>query len=504
MLDRSIWRDARSTRFPSTPLPKEVDVAIVGGGVTGLTAAYLLKKSGKRVAVFERERIGAGETGNTSAHLTCITDERITTLASRFGDEGARLAWEGGLAAIDLIESIAVEGGIECGFRRVPGYLCAPFFATTPLDSDVAAIREDADLARRLGFDVRFAESGPITGFPALEMSDQALFHPLEYLDGLARAVDGDGSYVLEQCEVGSVIDDPFAVLVNGETIACTDLVIATHVPIVGVRGLVGATLFQTKLYPYSSYVLGAHLPANAPRPGSYNDVSNPYYYLRIHDDERGSYAIFGGEDHKTGQADDVDAHVQRLEQRFMRLFPTATIERRWTGQVVETDDGLPFIGKVAENQYVGTGYAGNGLTFGTLAGIMSHASIMGQPNPWTELFDPHRKASSLGSLKRLVLENTDYPRYFVADRLRKASGGSESVKPGEGKVLTIGGKRVAVHRRDDGELVKVSAVCTHMGCLVRWNQGDRTWDCPCHGSRFTPEGLVLGGPAESPLEPAD
>src|SRR4051812_40889320 len=360
MIEQSLWRAKALPNFPDRPLADQVDVVVVGAGITGLTTAYLLKRSGKSVAVFDRERIGSGESGSTSAHLTCVTDERITALAKQFGDEGARRSWEAGAMAIDLIESNAAEGGIACGFRRVPGYLCAPFFDDAKLREESKAIREDAELAARLGFPVTFVENGPLTGRPALAIADQAVFHPLEYLAGLAAAIDGGGSYVRERCEIGETIEDPLAVVVNGKTIACSDLVIATHVPIVGNRNVLGATLLQTKLYPYSTYVIGARLPAGSIAPGLYNDTTDPYYYLRVHEDREGLYAIFGGEDHKTGQQTDTEACYARVEKALCRLLPGAKLERRWSGQVIETDDGLPFIGEVAEHQYVGTGYAGN------------------------------------------------------------------------------------------------------------------------------------------------
>lgn len=503
MIEQSLWRAQSMPAFPERALPNEVDVVVIGAGITGLTAAYLLKRSGKRVAVFDRERIGSGESGNTSAHLTCVTDERITALAKQFGDDGARLAWEAGATAIDLIESNASESGIACRFRRVPGYLCAPFFDEAKLREETDAIRADAELAARLGFPVRFVENGPLTGRPALAIADQAIFHPLEYLAGLALAVDSDGSFVRERCEVGDVIQDPLAVVVDGHNVACTDLVIATHVPIVGIRNLAGATLFQTKLYPYSTYIVGARLPAGSIALGLYDDTTDPYFYLRVHEDADGPYAVFGGGDHKTGKETDTESCYARLEEALRRLLPEARIERRWSGQVVETTDGLPFIGEVADHQYIAAGYAGNGLTFGTVAAMIMRDAITGAKNPWRDLFDPSRKVSSPSALRTLIEENVDYPLHFIADRLRQNKNiGVENVPRGEGRVVVSDGQRVAVHRKDDGTVVKVSAVCTHMGCIVRWNNAERTWDCPCHGSRFTPEGLVLGGPAESPLEP--
>jgi glycine/D-amino acid oxidase-like deaminating enzyme/nitrite reductase/ring-hydroxylating ferredoxin subunit len=500
MTRTSYWQQASMQAFPPRTLPRRVDVIVVGGGITGLTAAHLLKSSGKRVALFEKDRIGSGETARTSAHLTHVTDVTLTDLVKRFGDDAARLVWSGGETAIDLIESQVETLGIDCGFQRVPNFLSAKFNRDGERDEDLEA---EAATARRLGFAARYETSGPIAGRPAVAYPDQAIFHPLQYLDGLARAVDGDGSMVAEQSEVMEVIDDPLTVVVNGEPIECDYLVIATHAPLMGKSGVVRATLFQTKLYPYSTYVVGARLPKGAMRPLLCSDTDDPYYYLRVHEDEEGPYAIFGGADHKTGQADDTARCFDDVERMLLRLIPDATVDRRWSGQVIETSDGLPFMGETSEQQFVATGYAGNGLTFGTLAGLMAHDAALGVGNPWRELFEPTRK--DVRALGTIVAENIDYPLHFIADRLRRRSGTtSEALRAGEGALLSLDGQRVAAYRTNDGTLVRLNPSCTHMGCLVRWNASESTWDCPCHGSRFTAEGEVLGGPAEEPLERLD
>jgi Rieske Fe-S protein len=279
--------------------------------------------------------------------------------------------------------------------------------------------------------------------------------------------------------------------------------VITTHVPLVGEAGMIGATLFQTKLAPYSTYAIGARIPGGQWSEASYFDTADPYHYLRIDQGAKHDYAILGGEDHKTGQADDVEERHARLEELLKKLVPSAKVDHRWSGQVIETHDGLPYIGETAQGQFAATGFAGNGMTFGTLAGMMACDAVFERENPWKGIFDVNRK--KVQGAWDFVKENVDYPYYLVRDRLTGAEAGSaDEIKRGEGKLLKNGGGRVACSRDESGKLTAVSAVCTHMGCIVHWNRVERTWDCPCHGSRFLPTGEVLAGPAESPLEPVD
>lgn len=494
----SLWQDFSPSRYAAVERPAEVDVLIVGGGITGLTAALLLKRAGKRVLLCERSTIGSGETGHTSAHLTCVTDRPLTELSRKFGRDSAERVWRGGQLAIDLIESSVESLSIDCGFRRVPCFL---FAAREGSDDESAMLREEAEAARALGIAARFVERGPVLSRPAVRYADQALFHPLAYLAGLARAVHGDGSVVAEHSEVKEMDDAPLSAEVNGQRIGFGHLVIATHVPITGLRPLLGAALFQAKLYPYSTYVIGARIPRGALAPGLYSDTAEPYHYLRVHDAPEGPYAIFGGADHKTGTADDTEACFRSVEQALHRVLPAATVDRRWSGQVIETNDGLPYIGLTGDRQFVATGFSGNGLTFGTLAGVMARDAVLDERNPWQELLDPGR-TKILGSLGTLVREQLDYPYHLLLDRLREdRSAGPEGVARGEGRVFKRDGRHVACHRTEEGDLMMVDAVCTHLGCLVRFNQAEKTWDCPCHGSRFATNGAVIGGPAEEPLE---
>jgi Rieske Fe-S protein len=289
---------------------------------------------------------------------------------------------------------------------------------------------------------------------------------------------------------------------VNGKQVTCDYIVLATHVPLMGKTGLVNATLFQTKLAPYSSYVVGAKIVGGDWPEASFWDTTEPYYYLRIDRTKAGAYAIFGGLDHKTGQASDMEKRYAQLEKMLRRLIPTAQVDRRWSGQVIETNDGLPYIGETADRQLAATGFAGNGMTFGTLAALMATDAVLGKRNPWSDLFSVNRKKIRGGTWD-YITENVDYPYYMLRDWLKGPEAQQTfQVKRGEGKILQIEGQRVACSRNDKGKLQTVSAVCTHMGCLVHWNSTEQTWDCPCHGSRFEATGEVIAGPAEKPLEP--
>jgi glycine/D-amino acid oxidase-like deaminating enzyme/nitrite reductase/ring-hydroxylating ferredoxin subunit len=494
----SVWQKARMPRFPRASKAHHYQVIVVGGGITGLTAAYLLKRAGKRVCVLERDRLGGGDTSRTTAHLTVATDMRLSELVKVFGKDSSKAAWEAGGAAINTIERIVQSEQIDCQFRRVPGYLHASLKEDRDEHEDLLS---DCQLADELGFAAALVDKVPVFHKPGVRLANQAKFHPLRYLAGLAKAVDGDGCEISEKSEVTEVIDEALGVRVNGALLTCEYLVIATHVPLMGRASLAGATMFQTKLTPYSSYAIGARVPKGSLPEALFWDTSNPYYYLRVDAGRSFDSVIFGGEDHKTGQAENHAERFERLEEMLRRFVPKAKVTERWSGQVVETNDGLPYIGETASRQFVATGFAGNGMTFGTLGAMMACDRALGRENPWQPLFDVDRKKIRGGAWK-LLKENFDYPYYLLRDRLWKPESAKlGAIRRGEGKVLLEHGKRVACSRDSQGKLHRVSAICTHMGCVVHWNDAERTWDCPCHGSRFQPDGRVLAGPAEAPLE---
>lgn len=498
MKTTSFWLDTQSLpRFPFVKTGLTVDVVVVGGGITGVTAAYLLKRAGLRVALLERERCGGVDTSFTTAHLTCVTDLRLHDLTQKFGEEHARAVWDAGCAAIDQIAANIEAEGIPCDFKWLPGYLFAALDGKEP---DIASLQKDATLATKFGFGAEFVEAVPYFASPGVQFANQARFHPLKYLKGLLKKIPGEGSHVFEHSEAAEFAAKPLTVTVRNQKIRARYVVLATHTPLMGKSGLISATLFQTKLSLYTSYVLGAKLPKNAVPEALYWDTSAPYHYVRVEQRRGFDYLILGGEDHKTGQESDTEVPYARLTRKMQEWLPKALIDHRWSGQVVETNDGLPFIGETDESQFIGTGFAGNGITFGTLTGMMAVDAFLGRKNPWSELFSPHRKKLRGGTWTYLK-ENKDYPYYMVREWLAGAEAKSvKTVKRGQGKILNLNGHKVAAYRDDEGKVTLCSPVCTHLKCIVAWNPAEHTWDCPCHGSRFKPTGEVMSGPAEEDL----
>ncbi len=497
----SYWIDTGPIRtFPAINRDLKVDVLVIGAGLTGITTAHLLKRAGLKVALIERERVASIDTGHTTAHLTYITDVSLHTLAKDFGRDHAEATWDAGAAAIDEIESIVTREGVDCEFTRLPGYLHVPLDGSANDDAD--ELKEDAELARQMGFDATFLESIPHFGVAGTQFADQAKFHPRKYLGKLIETIPGDGSHVFEETTADEFDEKSRRVRANNFWISFDRVAIATNNPLVGFSNIAAATLFQTKIALYSSYALGARVPRGVLPLAMFWDTKDPYDYLRIDRHADFDYVIFGGEDHKTGQEPAPDNRFNKVLERFRKIVPELEVEHRWSGQVIETHDGLPFIGENADRQFIATGFCGNGMTFGTVSAMMARDWATGAKNPWADLFSPDRKVIR-GGVWDYLRENKDYPYYLIKDHLARAE--AESVRELErdaGMIVKSKHGKIAAYRDSDGNVHKHSAVCTHMGCIVRWNDAEKTWDCPCHGSRFKPTGEVMAGPAEAPLPP--
>jgi glycine/D-amino acid oxidase-like deaminating enzyme/nitrite reductase/ring-hydroxylating ferredoxin subunit len=490
---QSLWIDGtRYPRFPRLAGDLTVDVAVVGGGITGLTAATLLKAAGKTVAVLEAQRIAEGVTGYTTAHLTEVIDASFDTLISHFGEDGARLAVKATRASFDRIAAFVRDGGIECGYRRVPG------FYFTEAEDGVEDVRQEYEATQRLGLRTRLTTdlSLPFPVAAAIRFDDQARFHVRQYLLPLLQGIPGGGSHVFEETKVVDVEDGtPCQVKTESGVVTARDVVLATHVPL-------NKFFLQTKVAHYRSYVLACRIDGEVPD-GLFWDNEDPYHYLRLQEAGGEKLLVVGGEDHKTGQEEDTEARFRALLDYAVSRFKVRGVPYRWSAQVVEPVDGLPFLGRnsLSTHVYVGTGYSGTGMTFGTLAAMIASDLILERENAWARLFDATR-VKPLAAAKEFVSENLDFPAHLIGDRLKKAEAESlRAVKPGEGKIVERDGHKVAAYRDDKGTVHAVDPVCTHMKCLVEFNSAEKSWDCPCHGSRFTPDGKVINGPAMKDLE---
>jgi glycine/D-amino acid oxidase-like deaminating enzyme/nitrite reductase/ring-hydroxylating ferredoxin subunit len=497
------WIDnTPAPRFAALKEDIAVDVLVIGAGITGITAAYLLKRAGRHVALVDKDRCLSGDTSHTTAHLTCVTDTPLSELVKTFGSDHAQAIWDAQLAAIDTIDRTVWREQIKCQFEWVPAYLFNHGAGSSESDTSAADLSREAQLAAELGFDAEFMKSVPLFHRPGVRFENQAKFHPRKYLLALLRLLSSaKGCQIYEGTEVGEIDGTPItATTADGHRIHCEHVLMATHVPLQGKSGMLPATLLQSKLAPYSTYALGGWVPRGTVQEALFWDTGDPYEYLRVDRRHDHDFVIFGGEDHKTGQVEDTSQCFSRLEQRIKKLLPEISVTHRWSGQVIETNDGLPYIGETAERQYVATGFSGNGMTFGTLSAMMFADYVAGQINPWAELFDPGRTKIT-GGLWDYLKENKDYPYYLIRDRFAGNGGHSlRTIKRGTGEVIDVGGKPAAVYRGLDSQIYVRSAICTHMGCYVHWNDAERTWDCPCHGSRFKVNGDVLAGPAEDAL----
>ena len=504
----SVWM-ATAEEIPSDGQLTEnthADVCVVGAGIAGMTTAYLLAREGKRVVVVDDGAIGGGMTGRTTAHLVNALDDRFYELERLHGEQGARIAAASHSSAIDRVEAIVREEGIECEFERLDGYLFVP-----PNESK-DQLEEELEATHKAGLTgIEMVDRAPIKDFDtgkALRFPRQAQFHPLQYLAGLAQAIRRDGGRIFTGTHASKIEGGKPAKIEikSGQTVTSDSVVVATNTP---VNDLIA---IHTKQAPYITYVIGARVPRGSVTRALYWDTPDPYHYIRVESisakdkntgrTEEYDLLIVGGEDHKTGQADDANKRYAWLERWTRTRFPMIEeIEFKWSGQVMEPVDGLAFIGRNPmdeDNVYIATGDSGNGMTHGTIAGILLTDLIMGRENDWAKLYDPARK--TLRAIKEFASENLNVARQYVDLLTGGDVDSADDIKPGQGAIVRHGLKKVAAYRDESGKLHQRSAVCVHLGCIVDWNSKEKTWDCPCHGSRFDAYGKVFQGPANSDL----
>jgi glycine/D-amino acid oxidase-like deaminating enzyme/nitrite reductase/ring-hydroxylating ferredoxin subunit len=498
MDSQSLWL-ATSPPSPTYPrgddLPSglHVDVVIVGGGITGITTALLLQRAGKKVAILEARRVAEGDSAKTTAHLTEAVDARYHRLAKDFGAEAAREVARSSRAAIEQIVALAAEHGVACDLKRVPGYLYSES------ESDLEMLHTEYEAAKSAGVDVDMTRDVPLPfrAVAAVRFPNQGELHVRKYLVPLAEAVVAGGGLVFESARVTDIHDgEPCKVtLEGGQTITAGDVVMAAHAPL-------NRVAIQTKIAHYRSYAIAFPAKVDVAH-ALYWDTSDPYHYTRTQTIDGQRWLIVGGEDHKTGQNHDTLGCYARLAAYASERFGEVKIGHQWSGQIIEPMDGLPFIGKNpgASHVRIATAYSGNGMTFGTLAAMLLSDQVLGRDNPWSELYGASRVKPIAGA-KDFVRENLDVPMHLIGDRLKKAEASSlDEVGRGEGKIVRLGGEKLAVFRDAGGDVHAFSPVCPHLGCHVDFNTAEKTWDCPCHGSRFgSTDGAVINGPAKVAL----
>lgn len=487
---KSFWmKNTPETNYPVLDEGLSVDVAILGGGIAGITAASLLNESGLSVALIEAEKIIKDVTANTTAKITAAHNVIYSNLESHFGKEGARTYAQANQSAIDKIESIINEKNISCDFKRLPCYV----YSENSADRD--KLKKESKAAADAGLQVSYIETSPlpfeIAG--AAKYENQAEFHPRKYLLGLTKNLSGDNSYIFEETRALEVKEgDINEVVTDKGSIKAKNVIVATHFPIYDPSHLFA------KMYPSMAYALGIYI--NEPFPEGMFVSTEPTITYRSSPSDQGELIIVSGANHKVGHKPDTFEFYKKLEKHANEHFDVKSINYRWCTQDNITMDRVPYIGKAeskSKGVYVATGFMKWGMTNGTIAAMILSDLILGKENPWSSFFDPSRSKPVLESSKEFIGTNISVAKELLSGFLsRPKSMKPSDLKEGEGKILNVEGKKVASYKDHNGRLYAVSSVCVHLGCQVNWNNAEKTWDCPCHGSRYRYDGKVIHAPA--------
>ncbi len=490
---RSLWMQQPLPRKPRLNRDIKTGVLVVGAGIAGISTAYELTRQGADVVVVDRGAIGGGMTARTSAHLSFVPDDYFDELISLRGEAMARAYYESQKAAVDRIEALCEEEGIRCDFARLNLFIYAPD------EKGRRTLEKEIEAAKRIGFrGVDWADA-PVAGHTegTLRFPNQARFHPLKYLLALAKKVEERGADIYGDTNIVSVEESENGIVAktsSGHRIEAAAAVLATNTP------FVGPATFHTKQAPYRTYVIAAPIARSLVPDALIWDTLDPYHYVRLQKQGRETLLIVGGEDNKTGTEDTGKQRLKRLERWARKRFAgMGDVRYGWSGQVYEPVDAVQFIGAAPRQEaiFMVSGDSGSGLTSGVTASLILPDLIAGKKNPWAELYDPSRKVKSgIGSF---IQENMEAAKHWLEHMLPAKQTKPPSARD-KGAVVTTGGKKLAMYRDENGALHRMSASCTHLGCVVQWNSLESCWDCPCHGSQFAATGEVLQGPAVKPL----
>jgi hypothetical protein len=479
---------------PAFPANELFDTVVIGAGITGITTAYLLQEAGKKCIVIEAANIAFGTTGGTTAHLNTFFDTTYDEVVANFGEDNARLLAQAGPEAIQLIRDNISKHQIDCGFEERAGYV---FSVEEKQNKDLEKLVE---ATQKVGLPMDFINDNPFP-IPYIKIAvieGQAQFHPVAYIKGLAEAFIKKGGIIIEQCRVTGITEaEVLTVQTSSGDIKARHAVYATHIP-------PGVNILHFRNAPYRSYAMAIKLKDNKYPQALGYDMCDPYHYYRSQKTNGEEYLIAGGEDHKTGHEENTEKCFRNLEGYVRKYFDVDSIAYRWSSQYYIPTDGLPYIGHLPgnrENIYCATGYNGNGMIFGTLAGSILTDLISDRENKYKELFAPARVKPVAGFVN-FVKEAADVVGHFIGDKIatEKISEFAD-LAAGEAKVVKYDGHTLAIYKDEDHVIHAVNSACTHIKCTVGWNSVEKSWDCPCHGSRFSYDGTMLTAPARKDLE---
>ncbi|MEH7075570.1 FAD-dependent oxidoreductase [Neobacillus drentensis] len=495
---KTYWREIELPTFQKLTEDISVDVAVVGAGITGITAAYLLSKEGKKVAIIEAGSVLNGTTGHTTAKLTAqhglIYDEFI----NHFGKEKTRLYFESQMNALQFVEKMVTENGVDCDFSKEDAYM----YATT--DEYVDKLKTEWEAYKSLDIDGALKDTIPfnIPAKAALMMKNQAQYHPLKFLKSLLDDAVKAGCDVYEDTVADDIEDDnsnPKVVTKSGHRVTCKQVIIATHFPFYDIPGL-----YFARMYPDRSYAIGIKTDKEYPG-GMYISADSPSRSIRYTplNEEGKKLLIIGGENHKPGQGIDTLKHYEALEAFAEEVFGLKGYDYRWSAQDLVTLDKIPYIGPITaarENILVATGYKKWGMTTGISAGHLLTDYVMNRHNPYKELYSPSRFDAD-PDLKSIVTTNADVAKHLLKGKLEIVEKVTDDLQNGEGSVVMYKGKRAGAYKDENGKIYIVDTTCTHLGCECEWNHAEKSWDCPCHGSRYAYSGDVIEGPTKKALK---
>ncbi|MFH7817808.1 FAD-dependent oxidoreductase [Neobacillus thermocopriae] len=491
------WRELEMPSFKKLMEDISVDVAIVGAGITGITAAYLLSKEGKKVAILEAGTVLNGTTGHTTAKLTAQHDIIYDELIQHFGEDKAKLYYESHTNAIEFVEKEVKEKQIDCDFSKEDAYL----YATT--EEYEQKLKTEYQAYQKLGIDGALTDSIPfdISIKNALIMRNQAQYHPLKFLKALLEEAVKSGCYVFEHTTATDIQDDesdnPKVMTKDGHKVSCRHVIMASHFPFYDKPGL-----YFARMYASRSYAIGIKTDKEYPG-GMYLSADTPSRSIRSTPIEGGTLWIIGGEGHKTGQGINTMKHYEAIEKFAEEICGIQEFSYRWSAQDLITLDKVPYIGPITserKNIFIATGYKKWGMTTGILAGHLLRDYVLERDNPYMELYSPQRFHAD-PDVKSIMTANLDVAKHLIKGKVEFVPKDPDDLQAGEGSTVTYEGKRAGAYRDENGKLYVVDTTCTHLGCECEWNEGEKTWDCPCHGSRYSYTGEVIEGPAVKALE---